>query len=204
MTTTTESLTCKPQETLSYEELESLLHGSGKDRFSKDSSTTDNIVPAKFDVLCGRDHESLSHIGNRRFRAIVAKNREMYQYAKTRDDKYRITDEIIDVIHECGGRFLKKDPETDKWYNVGKHCAHEKVSHALRSARDPKTKCPRKTRTTVHIYTTNEDNPAFEALLTEQQRIFGELLREEEDVVDMGCAEGDHTYDEWRASTVSV
>jgi hypothetical protein len=128
----------------------------------------------------------------------------MYQNATNRDEKYRITDEIIDVIHERGGRFLKKDTKTKKWRNVGRHYAHEKVSHALRSAKEQKTRCQRKTRTIVHNDPTNENNQTFAVLLADQQRIFGELLSEEEAAVDMSCGEGDHTYDKWSASAVSV
>jgi hypothetical protein len=196
-----ETLTRKPQETLSYEESVSLLHESGKVRISKDWTCYDKIVPAELDVLCGRDSESVSHVGNRRFRAIIAMNRERYQNAKTRDEKYRITDETIKAT---GGHFLRKDPKTNILYDVGHFYAHEKVSHALRSAKDPKKKRTRKQRTIVPENPTKEENLVDEMLLSEQQLIFGEILIEEEDEVVLGCAEGDHPYDEWRGSIVAM
>jgi hypothetical protein len=195
-------LPCKPQGAFLNEDMESRLESTGKDRFSKDFSTcSDNIVATKFDVLCGRDREAFLHVGNRKFRAIIAKNRDMYQNAKTRADKYRIASEVIDVIHEYGGRFLKKDPKTNMWHNVGRHYTHEKVSHALRDAKDLKVS-----------YEESEDdssqrpdkNLSFETFVTEQPRIFVDLREEEEAVVDMGCAEGDHTCVEWRDSSVSL
>jgi hypothetical protein len=40
--------------------------------------------------------------------------------------------------------------------------------------------------------------------LQSKNEIVVELLNEEEAVVDMGSAEGDHTYGEWRDSSVAV
>jgi hypothetical protein len=176
-----ESLTFNPQGTLSYEELASLLHESRKVRSSKDSTCCGDIVtPTKFDVLCGRDFESHSHEGNRRFRAIIVMNCERYQNAKKRDDKYSITDEIV---NEIGGCFLRKDPKTNMWRDIGRHSAHEKVSHALRSAKAPNTpkkKCPRGTRTIVPKDAAKGENPVYDFLFTQQQCIFRELLKAEE------------------------
>jgi NDP-sugar pyrophosphorylase family protein len=208
MTEDEETFTYKPQETLSYEESASLLHESGKVRYSKDSTRYDTIVlvPDKFDVLCGRDSESISHLGTKRFRTIIDMNRERYQNAKTRDDKYRITDETINAI---GGYFLRKDLKTNKWHDIGHHEAHEKVSHALRSAKDPKMKCPRKQKTIVPENRIQEENCnlVYETLLSKQQCICGELIiedlfKDEEDEVALGCAEGDHLYDEWLLESI--
>jgi hypothetical protein len=206
MTKDKETLTYKPQETLSCKESARLFHETGKVGFSKDSTCHVNIVPTRYDVLCGRDHDSVSHVGNRRFRAIVAMNRERYQNAKSRDSKYRITDETINLT---GGRFLRKDPKTNMWDDIGHHEAHEKVSHALRSAKNPKKKCPRKQKTIVPENLTKEENLVYETLLSQQKRIFEELIiedlfKEEEDEVALGCAQGDHTCDEWFGSIVAM
>eukprot|EP00548_Thalassiothrix_antarctica_P002869 CAMPEP_0194139672 /NCGR_PEP_ID=MMETSP0152-20130528/9288_1 /TAXON_ID=1049557 /ORGANISM="Thalassiothrix antarctica, Strain L6-D1" /LENGTH=166 /DNA_ID=CAMNT_0038837601 /DNA_START=57 /DNA_END=553 /DNA_ORIENTATION=- len=79
------------------------------------------IVPERFDILCGRDKISHSHIGNRRFKVIIKMNREKYQTALVRDEKTRITSEIVAMIRSCqpGGRFLKLDTETNQFYDVG-------------------------------------------------------------------------------------
>ena len=175
----TETLACNPQGTLSYEELECLLHESRK--VAPSSNDSDDIVtPATFDVLCGRDHESFFHEGNRRFRAIIAMNCERYQNAKSRDDKYLISDEIIS---EIGGYFLRKDPATNMWHDIGPHSAHEKVSHALRSAKAPsvpKKRVPRKKRTIAPRSATKGASSVYDTLLAEQQCIFRELLQADE------------------------
>jgi NDP-sugar pyrophosphorylase family protein len=131
-------------------------------------------------------------------------NRERYQNAKTRDSKYRITDETINLT---GGRFLRKDPKTNMWDDIGHHEAHEKVSHALRSAKNPKKKCPRKQKTIVPENLIQEETLVYEMLLSKQQCIFGELIiedlfKDEEDEVALGCAEGDHLYDEWLLESI--
>jgi hypothetical protein len=103
-------------------------------------------------------------------------NRERYQSCSSREAKTRITDEIIKEIRKCGGRFLKLNEDTNTYEDVGDEYAHEKVSHALRSAKDPKKKAPRKKRKIVRKPPTPQENKTFEFLYTEQQRIFQELL----------------------------
>ena len=205
------------QQTLSYKDIEELLRiNSGKIRFSDTLYTCDPIdpeksdetcerthpfqhsydpiVPEKFDILCGRDRMASTHIGNKRYRVIIAMNRERYQNAKTRDQKTRITNEVISTFQKSqpGGRFLKFDPNSNAWYDVGLEYAHEKVSHALRSAKDPNMKGIRKKRGEAHkIYTQREDE-TFKILLAEQQKIFKELLQEEEifeDPIDFSLVE---------------
>jgi hypothetical protein len=167
------------QETLSYQDVADILHlGSAKTPYPKVSpSSSDDIVPQKTDVVCGRDKEAYGHVGNRRFRVLISLHRDNYQNAKTRDTKTNITKEIVASIRECGGRFLRKDEQTDMWYVVGYDYAHEKVSHALRSAKDPERKCKKKQKAKDQPPTREEHN-AFQTLLLQQQKIFRELLEE--------------------------
>lgn len=135
-----------------------------------------DIVPTKFDILLGRDKASYSHCGNKRFRVIVAINRERYQSCRDRQEKTQITAEIISNIRECGGRFLKRNNKTGHFEEADNDVAHEKVSHALRSAKDPAKKAPRKKRKVVYRPPTEQENRAFEFLYKEQQTIFQQLL----------------------------
>jgi len=191
-------------ETLSYEDIAPLLRcGSssfGKFLFQEHTEhhrMENDIVPDKLDILCGRDKVSYSHAGNRKFRVIVALHRERYQNCTSRDDKSRITDEIIKSIRQCGSRFLKKDEKTGLFEDVGDEYAHEKVSHALRSAKDPKTKAPRKKRKIVRKLPTPQENKAFEFLYREQQRIFQEVVVKHQQVESL-----DTTQAEWQSETV--
>jgi hypothetical protein len=147
--------------------------------FSEDSPSYDDMIPSNVDVLCGRDREAHGHVGNKRFRVMISWYRDNYQNAKSRDEKTRITNEIVSSVRECRGRFLKKDENTNIWYDVGDEYAHEKVSHALRSAKDPeKNKCQRKKQKVTHQPPSPEQNHAFQTLLEKQQRIFWSLLEE--------------------------
>lgn len=150
-----------------------------------DSNGDINIIsPKKFDIVCGKDKLSRAHVGNKRFRAVIEMNRERYQTAPTRDDKTQITCEIIAMIRSCqpGGRFLKFDTDTNQWIVLGDEYAREKVSHALRSVKDPLRKKIRKTkRTSVQTMYPEDENDVFAALLHGQKRIFEMLVQQEEE-----------------------
>lgn len=87
--------------------------------------------PNPFDVLCGRGRGVSTHPGNIRFRFLVQSKREIYQraekYAKT-----PIADEVIEMVHSYGGRFVKKNSKTTQLQEVDRSVAREKVAHAFR------------------------------------------------------------------------
>jgi hypothetical protein len=90
------------------------------------------MIPSTFDVLCGERSDALAHVGNKIFRMIISWYSDEYQNAQHREEKRRITKEIISLIQESGGNFLKMDENKNKWCVVGDEYAREKVSHALR------------------------------------------------------------------------
>jgi hypothetical protein len=51
-------------------------------------------TPDSMDVICGRG-KSISHPGNQRFRRMILAKKEAYQKARRRDEKTRITFEIV-------------------------------------------------------------------------------------------------------------
>jgi hypothetical protein len=192
-TTYTPLAPLESQETLTFEDIVPLLRITSSS-FGKILFTTEElastkkdgeIVPTKLDILCGRDKVSYGHVGNKRFRVIVSMNRERYQSCSSREAKTRITDEIIKDVRECGGRFLKLNEQTNTYEDVGDEIAHEKVSHALRSAKDPKKRAPPKKRKIVRKPPTPQENRAFAFMYTEQQRIFQELLAEQQASMSM-------------------
>ena len=135
------------------------------------------IFPQKFDIICGRDKNACSHVGNKRFRVIVEMNRERYQTASSREEKTKITIELISIIRSCepGGRFLKMD-DNNHWVDVGDAYAREKVSHALRSAKNPHRRKSRKVRKLSKKSRTEQADDAFDDLLEKQQDIFMHLV----------------------------
>ena len=54
-------------------------------------------TPLPTDIICGRGAR-MSHPGNQRFRDLVLAHRASYQKAKRREDKTRITAEIVNRL----------------------------------------------------------------------------------------------------------
>uniref|UniRef100_A0A7S3DS74 DUF6824 domain-containing protein n=1 Tax=Entomoneis paludosa TaxID=265537 RepID=A0A7S3DS74_9STRA len=112
-----------------------MLHNNNASPASSDNNHHDQeekkwvVDPLPTDIICGRGAR-VSHPGNQHFRTIVMQRKGEYQQAKRREDKTRITLDIVHVL--MGGavpaRFLLKDPDTDMFYDVGIDYAKEKVS----------------------------------------------------------------------------
>jgi hypothetical protein len=83
------------------------------------------------DVLCGRGGETNHHSGNIQYRQLVKVSQPSYIDSKRRD-KPKIAEKIVRTVRKLGGRFLKKNPETNTWRDVGNGKAREKTSQALR------------------------------------------------------------------------
>ena len=60
-------------------------------------------TPAPKDVICGRGKMTSSHPGNRRFRELVLEKKQAYQRARRREDKTKITFDLVQALRE-GGR----------------------------------------------------------------------------------------------------
>lgn len=63
-------------------------------------------TPEPTDVICGRGKMTVTHPGNLRFRQLVMGKKDVYQKAKRRDDKTRITFELVQTVRNGpeGGR----------------------------------------------------------------------------------------------------
>lgn len=146
------------------------------------SSSLNDLRPN--DVICGRDKLTHSHTGNKKFRQIVMSFREQYQSSATRENKTNITCRIVMMIRQSGGRFLKQDELTGEWKDVADQYAREKVSHALRSAKDPNRPKPKKRRQVRQHVPTVEEDKLFEKALADQQRIYKMLLACDDGKVD--------------------
>ena len=58
--------------------------------------------PLPTDVICGRGKMTASHPANRRFRELVDSHKASYQNSKRRDEKTRITCELVDKLRGEG------------------------------------------------------------------------------------------------------
>ena len=92
------------------------------------------IEPNKYDILCGKDKECLSHYGSRRFRAVIEAHCNEYQQANTKQEKMSITRKIVGTLNRLSCRFLKYNEELQCWQEISHVAARDKVSHALRFA----------------------------------------------------------------------
>lgn len=91
------------------------------------------------DVLCGRGGATNTHIGNKRFRAIVAEYQEEYLRARKKE-KAQIALRVVERIMQKGGRFLKRESATDIWVEVPSKKALGKTGQALREGLDVRHK----------------------------------------------------------------
>ena len=63
------------------------------------------FIPGLFDVLLGRRKLSQEHVGNLRYRSLIASRKEAYESAK-KPVKTAIASEIVQTVKDWGGRFL--------------------------------------------------------------------------------------------------
>jgi hypothetical protein len=97
----------------------------------KETSYRD-LSPASSDVLFGRGKMVKDHPGNIYLRRLAEERMSRYERA-SKWEKTVIASEIIAIIQERHGRFLKM--EHGSWGQVDGEAAREKVSHAFRSRR---------------------------------------------------------------------
>jgi hypothetical protein len=85
-----------------------------------------------YDIICGRQSQSLNYIGNRRFRVTISLN--LHQYRATADDRKKRAELITNIIKvlntEAGAKFLKMKGGT--YVELSKREIRQKVAHALR------------------------------------------------------------------------
>jgi hypothetical protein len=114
----------QPQEMISNSSNIDLSHSS-------DSSSDLDATIGPNDVLCGRHKAAFNNIGNRRFRVTISFSLHKYvNQALTRGDKSVIIQSIVEMIKDCGGRFLQS--RSGEWVEMTDKHAREKVGHALR------------------------------------------------------------------------
>ena len=71
-----------------------------------------HIEPTDHCVLLGRGGATNNHVGNKRFRTIVASHQEEYLNSKKKD-KVVIARRIVGIVQDNGGQFLRKNGDGD-------------------------------------------------------------------------------------------
>jgi hypothetical protein len=107
-----------------------------KFKHSAFSSVAGVCVPSRNDVLFGRGKRYQNHIGNQRFRKLIDDCLSTYDKA-SKEQKTKIAQEIVGIVHQARGRFLKDDGAG--WVQVTDlHTLRQKVAHAFRGLRSQK------------------------------------------------------------------
>lgn len=96
----------------------------------------EDFKPGENDVICGRGKKCYNHVGNEKFRRNVAFKLDQYKVASSKLDKSFILSTIVTEVRKLSpnGGFVKKDPTSGRWYEVGDFLAREKTSQAFRDA----------------------------------------------------------------------
>lgn len=97
------------------------------------TNTKISLIPSSLDVLSGRGGHSNNHTGNHSYLKLIKNLKPSYQYM-TNNEKYGCSKNIVQQVHDWGGRFLKKN-ESDQWFEVDDAVARKKASQALREKR---------------------------------------------------------------------
>jgi hypothetical protein len=108
--------------------------------------SNNNNTVGEWDVLLGRGGRSNQHLGNRRFRALIAQASAEYLLA-TNKQKGLISRRIVQTIHQQGGRFLKQASSSStsgskqhEWIECADKVCILKASQRLRECLDVKHK----------------------------------------------------------------
>ena len=84
------------------------------------------------DVLCGRGGRSNHHPGNKRYRHVISDMRTSYKKTEAKSNKTDLSRTIVDHVCQYGGRFIKKEETTGRYYVLTRGEARKKTSQALR------------------------------------------------------------------------
>lgn len=89
------------------------------------------------DVLAERGHRSNNHPGNEMYRAEKERLQPRYLATSSKTEKTMIAMELVDTVHQWGGRFLRMDKKKGLYYELDEKAARRKASQALRENLTP-------------------------------------------------------------------
>ena len=108
---------------------------------------TESLPYRDADVLCGRGGSS-NHPGNQAYLKKKEGMQAQYKAAATDKEKTAMSKELIDYVHQRGGRFMKRDPkDKQRWFEISDAEAKTKCSQALRDANTSPEKAKQRAET---------------------------------------------------------
>jgi hypothetical protein len=106
--------------------------------FGKEGERTYIDVVQDFDVLCGRGGKTNHHSGNKRYRQVVSEMKMMYRRTEAKTLKTDLSRAIVDHVCNYGGRFVKQEGKSGRFYLLTQSDARKKTSQALRESKQLK------------------------------------------------------------------
>lgn len=111
---------------------------SSLDDSEKEHSTRQRVYVETIrdtDILCGRGGRSNHHPGNKRYRHVISEMKLSYKKMETKSVKTDLSRTIVDHVCKYGGRFIKKEGTTGRYYVLTRGEARKKTSQALRESK---------------------------------------------------------------------
>uniref|UniRef100_A0A7S3LC51 DUF6824 domain-containing protein n=1 Tax=Amphora coffeiformis TaxID=265554 RepID=A0A7S3LC51_9STRA len=87
------------------------------------------------DILCGRGGRSNHHPGNKRYRRVISEMKIMYKNQGAKSNKTDLSRCIVNHVCRYGGRFIKKEEGTGRYFVLSRGEARKKTSQALRETK---------------------------------------------------------------------
>jgi hypothetical protein len=96
------------------------------------------LAPGRLDILLGRGKPMQEWLGNLQLAITLVANTELHNSTamNRRGAKNDLCDEIVRLLKESGGKFLKREEGSQEWIEVDDNTtARERVSHGFRNQR---------------------------------------------------------------------
>lgn len=89
----------------------------------------------EWDELCGRGGRSNHHQGNKRYRQVVGEMKASYRSIESKSEKTDLSRAIVEHVYSYGGRFIKMEKATGRYYVLTVSESRQKTSQALRETK---------------------------------------------------------------------
>uniref|UniRef100_A0A7S3KYM9 DUF6824 domain-containing protein n=2 Tax=Amphora coffeiformis TaxID=265554 RepID=A0A7S3KYM9_9STRA len=122
----------RTEKSLSVESDASLVASSTKSH--DDVFLPVDFKPTNGDVICSRGSISYHHAANIRLREVIEDSLDEYQRSRSKMARSALVSQIIASVQGGTGRFVRQDPKTHRWFQVGTRTTREKVGQAIRAA----------------------------------------------------------------------
>jgi hypothetical protein len=97
------------------------------------------------DIIMGRGGLANKHEANQLYLQEKERMQEFY-FGASKYDKTRMAQELVDWVHQGGGRFVKYDKDVSRWFEVDNLTARKRASQALRELNTPEHRAEKRAR----------------------------------------------------------